>query len=514
MRGRYKIYPKLKLLWELVQAMNRFEIQMLKDSARVKAVVAEIPAYLVFFDVLLNCLAFDETKIRKALEGTTTPNDLTDSKSYLYHAILKAIQAYNGDMTTDVSEISAQIKVLVHKGLYPHIPDLYETAWRFADETEDFEAQLRLIRLWKSALFHNVSGETLRVEMQKVKEREKLTTERLLNVQAWQDLFDLRFVAKSSAGEARAIIIQEINESPLVLTDGPCLSVRATVLRLSVKEKMLSIAGLIVEERIPIMMEIARVIEQHPALLEDVLMVERYLYAVFHAGLFAIQYNQEEIVEESLQKLTEFVHFRKDAEVLIYERVVKIRLLNLLYSLRIDEAGPLATQIREGLESYAYRLSPRHRIDLMLDLCYYYFLTKDFTSISKLLVNELNEKPTISSTTHFVLLWMYYLLSQFELDKADILHQYAGFAAKYLKRHGFEDHFGTIMVSFFRRYARKNTIRNRHAELERFGLEISTIAVADPMNFYIQAFPIEKWTQCKQSGKDLLDVLLKSVHIS
>ena len=112
MKGKVRIYPSLRLLWELVHSLNRFQIQTLKDNSRTSNGGGKVPAYINFFDVLRNAETFDEKIIRQKLRNTTTLRDFTDSRAYLYSAILKAIHLGNNDLSTEVSSISSQIKIL------------------------------------------------------------------------------------------------------------------------------------------------------------------------------------------------------------------------------------------------------------------------------------------------------------------------------------------------------------------------------------------------------------------
>ncbi|MFN8395217.1 MAG: hypothetical protein U0176_11260 [Bacteroidia bacterium] len=254
MKFSYRLYPSLAELHALAQSFDRDETHQFKLEARSKSGVAEDLAYVKFFDILVRFPNCDEAAIRKALaeEAETILGRFTDSRSYLYHRLLNALRKVHGNLTTDVADIAAQIQVLIHKGLYQHIEELYHKGLEFATATEDFSGLLGLMELWKAALIHNLGKDGPSEELQQLYLEELRIREKETNLHDWQRLLDLRAIAVRCPSEKRSELLSQIYQHPLYLNDGPCLSVKAEIRRLSLKEKLLGLDRLDHEGRLSI----------------------------------------------------------------------------------------------------------------------------------------------------------------------------------------------------------------------------------------------------------------------
>lgn len=507
MKGKVRIYPSLRLLWELVHSLNRFQIQTLKDNSRTSNGGGKVPAYINFFDVLRNAETFDEKIIRQKLRNTTTLRDFTDSRAYLYSAILKAIHLGNNDLSTEVSSISSQIKILMLKGLYSHIPELVKYGERFATETEDFEELIRLSRLNKSVKRHRLSGKVLKSEMQIIIEKEREWKTKLSNLNEWEHIFDLRFIAKGSLDNERIKYIQEIEKHPFVQNNGPCESVRAEIIRLSIAESMLSLNKIEHTGRIAYLVEIANLIEKNPSLLEDGMIAERYLYAVQNFGLLSILDKNIVLFNDSIRRLLEFDSKGNDSEVLVFERVETLRMAFHLHSFDVEKSSANCAFIRKGLLKYGTRMTPSYKLSLSRFVAFSLFLSKEFSEVAKFLHSEIESPLNIGNEKQQIVLWIFYLMAELELENQEILKNYSRYAQKYVKENGIGDEFSSLFFGFFKSYATKSNSIKKLSLLKNLENQLGILFTNKTNAYYDSCFPFREWVASKIEDKPLMSII-------
>ncbi len=262
---------------------------------------------------------------------------------------------------------------------------LHGQAMKFALEIEDFEGQMKLLRLRQSALLQTKAGTELREILESLQTEEKNVWAKMRNLRKWERLISKRFIAKTIKQQEREHLIQSILNHPLVVNDGPCLSIKAEIARLTLKEKLIGIDKLNMPDRIPILLQIAALIESNGSLMEDAQVVERFLFATFNAGLLAGDARRDEEMSMALKMLERFGASRPDTEVLVFERVEMIKFIRTLDDLDIEGAERVSKRIRKGLDSFGDRLSLQLRAEFINQLSFFYLLKAKNSHAAKIL---------------------------------------------------------------------------------------------------------------------------------
>jgi hypothetical protein len=499
----------MRMVWELVHSMNQAEILRFREIARTRSETPEELAYVKFFSVLLTQAPFDKKKIKESLFDTSTLKRLGDSLCYLYHALLKALQSSNDNLTKDVSDLASQMQVLLHKGLYHHIPILGKQAMAFAIEIEDFEGQLKLLRLERSSYLSTCTGRELGKHLEKLDTEEDSIRDQIENLHVWERLISKRYIAKSLPPNERMLLLNDIERHPFVLNQSPTLSSKAEIARLSLNEKLLSVGQLDVSERIPILMEVAEKIATKPSLLEDVLVVERFLYAVFNAGVLATMAKNEGVTKEAIEKLEWFSKLQPEADVLVFERVELIKFIRILDNLDLVQGQIAAKRIKKGFEGFGERLTQGLKFDLLLFLAYFYLITGKVVDAIKLLHPFLESVPTPDNPKRSLLIWIFFLMAHFERDNIETLASHSGFAKNYLKAHKLENEVATLLFDFFDSYSSLTESSRKVALLKTLDMEIQRLFL-EPSNAYFDSFQIGLWTKAKTGKYKWLQLIAAS----
>lgn len=501
MKGRYRIFPSLRNVHELANALDAREVLSLRNMARGSHGDPEDTVYLRFFEVLRSEAHFDKQRIKQKLAGSFNMSRLSDARCYLYHKMLAAIQDANNDTSSDVSDLTSQIKVLLYKGLHHHVADLFEKAVSFSNEIEDFEGVLRIVRFWKACLRNMRSARELGIALEGISLQEEETWAKLANLREMEQLFDRYFIAKSKEEGERETLLQAIASHPLFSGSIPSLSTKAEVLRLTLCQKMLGAESLANRDRIPILRQVVELIETKPVLFADAIIVERYLDTLHNLGHLGIIFNDDASIDFAIAHLEDFVKHRAEADAMVFEKVEGIKLLRLLTALRLDEIKLLAEKVREGLTHYGSRMRPMHRNDLVLILSRYYIYTDQFTEVVRLLHPDLESPPSADDSRQCLMRWIYFLIAHFELGNAEVMKSFASHALKYAQEYQLDNDGGFLILTFLKNLSHKNVDAKKSSVLRHFISNTIPILQSPSNLYYLVRFPIDLWAECQLSRK-------------
>ncbi|HEX2898172.1 MAG TPA: hypothetical protein VHS96_00480, partial [Bacteroidia bacterium] len=242
---------------------------------------------------------------------------------------------------------------------------------------------------------------------------------------------------------------------------------------------------------------IANFVEQHFGLFEDSLVVNRYLNIVSTIGVLASNFQKPQAIELARQKLEQFAQARKEAEVLVFERIEELNILHVRDWSDFSAADEVIERILKGLVYYGERVNRRRRIFFMLAICEIYLLTNRPAATAKLLATLVHDSPLESGPRANILLWSYYLIAEYELGHQDIMKQWAKTAARYVKEFAIDDQPGIALIHFLRELSRKSDPGKRKTVFRRFASEVAPMLEVPPNQFYENRFPFTKWVQCQ-----------------
>ncbi len=266
---------------------------------------------------------------------------------------------------------------------------------------------------------------------------------------------------------------------------------------------MIGIDRLDQEGRIPILLEIAALIEKHEPLLEDVLVVERYLFASYNLGILGIIFGNEEAFKTSIRHLDKFGTRSHDAEPLVFERIAMLKLTRDLVKIDFPKAESSAKQALYGIKRFGKRLSPKQHVELILQLSFYYFQVAKWSEIVKLLPKFLNESPMIHDPKDVSMLWIFYVIAQHELGNFEIMKDYSVYALKYLKHHDLETEISLAILSSLRRIGSRTTAQERKDEFLRFqNVVLPDLALQENL-YFARRLPFAIWVEYNLAGKKL-----------
>jgi hypothetical protein len=489
------VYPGLLGVWELVQSMSKRDKIRFREMAKLQN--GKLPnnpddvQYVKFFNAVEGAKVFDKAKIKEKLVETTLLKDFSDKCSYLYHAVLRAIHASSDDTLSELADTTSQIKILVYKGLHHHVPAMYQKAMAIAQETEDFGEMLKLMQHWRVSIIGRQVNRQQSADLIALDELEEYVWQQMINLREWEQLYSLRMTVRGLQGEEHQACLTKINEHPLYGKAGVCKSIKAEILRHLTMERPLANDDPMQPERIPKLIALANLIEANSQLFEDSLVLQRYLNVAFTLGVIAIEHKQNSIVDLAIEKLEKIASIGKETEAMIFERMELLKITRIRDWTDFGDADESINRITAGLDFYRERVSRKQHINLILAISEIYLLTERPGMAAKLLAPQVNYPPVEDSPQPSILLWVYYLIAEYELGHTDIMQRWAEGAVKYMHEHAIDDEVGLALVPWLRSLSKKNDPNKRKSELRRFSQLITPLLSHKQNRYYVIRFPLE-----------------------
>lgn len=149
--------------------------------------------YLQLFDLLAGQECFDETSLKSKIYEKQVPGEkkYSELKSYLYHLILKSLQAFDEQQSVrfKLNDLMEGVMVLFKRGHYDDCRDLLQKAAKVARQYEDFGAQLDIIRWEKQLAYTRIDIDFLHKKLEQLQYEEDQALQQLRNASEYRKAF-------------------------------------------------------------------------------------------------------------------------------------------------------------------------------------------------------------------------------------------------------------------------------------------------------------------------------------
>ncbi len=329
------------------------------------------------------------------------------------------------------------------------------------------------------------------VELGSLIAEEERIQKKLTNFIEWKRLNNQIFVAKGSKGSGK--IINDIENHPFVRNNGPCLSSKAKIQRITLNEKLIGFHRLDQVGRIPFLKEIIVEISENPQLLECASILERYLFAAYNLGLLGIIFGEADSIEYAFAQLQSLPKTKTDTKILVFERLTLLRLELDLSNEDFKNARKNASLALSGLKKYGRQLSPKHHLEIRLQLCHFYFKIGEWNKIVKLTFDCINASPIQENAQLVSLLWINFCVAQVELGNAEIAQKYSKYATKYLARYNLFSEISNSIFESLKQIASSINSSLPKKEKERITRIATRNLKSEDGKFFESYIPISAW---------------------
>ncbi len=188
--------------------------------------------YMRLFDVYEKLNEFDDSQIKKNLEGETFLKHLSRVKNYLYHQLLKGLNAYHAEKSIDhkLQQMIREVELLFYKTLTQQAQKVLQRAKKQAYEYERFKVVLELLDWEKKLINSTLYAAHGSEEMERLHKEEKLIL-KTLNEEAdsWYKLVQCNVHLKMQGFRSPKSKehIEGVLNDPLLASDSNSLSTKA-----------------------------------------------------------------------------------------------------------------------------------------------------------------------------------------------------------------------------------------------------------------------------------------------
>lgn len=181
-------------LYRLVRSMSRSEKRYFTLFASQSG---GEKSYLQLFDAIARQESYDEEALVRRFAGEKFIRNLSYTKNYLYHLVLKALRLYHSEISADAQlhDLFRSIEILYARGLHDQGLKLLEKAKETARENNRYVAELTAHH-WENSLRRaTLDLDRLEQYLEEEEEREGEMLERYRNFLAYGRLSQRMFVA-------------------------------------------------------------------------------------------------------------------------------------------------------------------------------------------------------------------------------------------------------------------------------------------------------------------------------
>ena len=223
-----------KHLFQLIKTLSKQEKRYFKlYTSRYSK--AKDNNYRRLFEVIDRQKIYDEAAIKQVFAGEKFVKQFHVTKNYLYHLILEALQAYNGEATVNhqIQEAFDKSQILYEKGLYRQTLKLLKKAEKLAETYEKFDWLLKIYKQLKLLYIRKLKVNEHEYYTQFYLQLEQKVMRQFQNLWEYEwisnQIFSLYF-KKSAARQAKErLVYQQLMQHELLKEESKALSFRAKV---------------------------------------------------------------------------------------------------------------------------------------------------------------------------------------------------------------------------------------------------------------------------------------------
>lgn len=377
MRGSNDIFDLIKSLEK--SEKRYFKLQMKKSDSNLQQNM------VLLFDAIDKQKTYNEKKIKQKFAGKTFIKRLTVTKTRLYNAILKSLEAYYSSSHSDsnLTGIVEQVEILFEKGLFKQAQNLLFTIKKKALEENHFLVLQKILKTERAhfnklVIDNETENKSNRDLNLKIIEQHK----NLLDFNKIWIKFHYELINSAVPAGGTEIVEKVLNkyEQNLLLNDKQSLSIGAEVQKVSLNSFIASLNGEL-KKCLNYRMQLVNILEENPHLISNntkayINQLNNVIYSQYHSKL----YNETLSSVLKLENLKNKSNLKLNNKKLLYinvrvyiARITIYRTTNNI-ALSIDYLKPLLRFYKE----HSYLMELRNQVSFLINIALVRFFSADY----------------------------------------------------------------------------------------------------------------------------------------
>jgi len=458
--------------------------------------------YAALFDALDAQVEFDDDAPRLLVYGEEPMQSrkYSELKAYLYELILKSLQAYDENTSVDyrLKGLLQSVRALHRRAHFDDCLAILAKADRLAQEYERFAAQLEVLHWEKQVAYTRGDIAGLDKRLTEIAREEKTCTERLQNLNAYQNLFydswlSIRKNALRPAADGSGF---SLPEHPLLQDENHALSHQARVLYYRAKS-IFSYAQKDYEGFYKLSKALIELMESRPLMLRED--VSEYISGLSNLSVSCGYLGDYEGVRECLKKLRAVQPNTRDDELKIHRQ----------YYTNAFRLCIVTGEFEEGLRALKQHLKELkvfdkdqfERSSFYFQYFYIYFGAGNYDKALDYLNQWLRLPRSVERQDLQSLARILNLIVHYEMENFLLLDSLLRSTHRYLNQHKAMLQFEVSLIQFLRKATKAADHTEKLEALQQLRRDFNALAEKAAEKAMLQLFDFESWIEGKLSGQ-------------
>lgn len=458
--------------------------------------------YGALFDAMDAQVQFDDDALRRQVYGREPMQSrkYSELKAYLYELVLKSLQAYDENTSIDykLKGMLQSVRALHRRAHFDDCLQILTKAGKLAQEYEKFAALLEVLHWEKLVAYARGDIDGLDKRLEEIEAEEARCTERLQNLNAYQNLFYESWLSirKNALRPNANDDIPSLSGHLLLQDENNALSYQARVLYYRVRSifsyAQKDYAGFYEMSRVLI-----GIMESKPPMLRED--VSEYISALSNYSVSCGYLSDYEGVRECLKKLRSVQPNTRDDELKIHRQ----------YYTNAFRLCIVTGEFKEGLQALEQHLEEVKLFDkeqferssFYFQYFYIYFGAGDFGKALDYLNQWLRLPRSVERQDLQSLARILNLIIHYEMDNFLLLDSLLRSTHRFLNQHKTMLLFEVSLIQFLRKAIKASQLKEIQEALVQLRQDFDTLSGNPSEKAMLQLFDFESWIESKLSGQ-------------
>jgi tetratricopeptide (TPR) repeat protein len=487
-------------LFRLIRALTPAEKRYFHIYVRGKT--GRDSKYLQLFEALDKVEVFDEAAFRKKIykNQVVEGKKYSELKAYLYHLLLKCLQAYDEDQTVlfKFNHLLQSVAVLFRRGMYDDCAALLAQARKVALQYELFTGLIEVIRWEKQLAYVRMDTDYLHANLERLQYEEDRAHEQLRHFAgAGKSFFQMYTAVKKDAQQRET---NRISSLEVLLAGGQeygeADSHRARVTRYRTQNLFYYAArehGRFYESG----RQMIELLESQPHFLRENL--SDYIAALSNLILSCGLLGKYGEVRDCLKKLGELTPITEDDRRKIHRQYYSNAFALGIFTGDFEEARREMQRCRE--EASAFHSEDYETASFYVQYSCICFGCGDYSGALDYLNRWLNQPRTVEREDLQSMARMLSLILHFEMGNTLLLESLARSTTRFLKKKNRFFALERRFVHLIGDLMKAPGAREQRPAFQKMLLDLQGPALRSEAQALLQTFDFEAWLDSKISGK-------------
>lgn len=501
-------------LFKLIKSLSKPEKRYFKIYSS-RHTLGEKNNYQILFDAIDKQKVYDEDAIRKQFANEAFVRKFSIAKSRLYDAILRSLDAYHANSSTD-----AQLKRLLHcveilykKTLYKQSAKLLRSARKLAYKYEKHTTLLEILKWEKMLIEKDSYGDVGEKEIAEILEEDHLILQKIANYQDFWNVKSRLFHILTKKGKARnqeeLLNFKEIMDSILPKSEDAALYFETKYLYYHTYSAYYFGIG-DYEKSYDFLHRNVELIESEIDMFKEEPNV--YFSVLTNIIYIASQLKRYDEVFEYLEKLRSLpekmvLGRNEDLDIKLFSSAYSIELTIYSLSGQFQKGLELVPIVEEGLKLYGQKVSKVRQASFFFNIAIIHFGAGDLSSALKWINRLLNDIEINESEDIYCFAQLLNLIVHLELGNQRLMPYALKSTQRYLSTRNRVYKVETAVLDFIStvlKLKEEEDIKKAYNDLYE---ELAKLQDDNFEKTAFEYFDFASWARHKATGEPFVDIV-------